>query len=251
MPRSGAETLTLFLDRLTERSVLNEVEQQAILDLPTRAAAYEAKKDIVGLGDITSHACLIASGLAARFAETPGGERQIIALHIAGDMADLHSVVSPQVVTPLQALSDVLLYKIPHLALRRIATEHPAVAHAFWRDGIIDAAMIAQSVLNLGQRDAPQRIAHVLCELAYRRNPGETRQRFSFEFPVSQTQLGEVVAVHPVHVNRVLQSPKMKQLAKLDGKTAQILDWRGLMELAEFDPLYLQYKPIDFHLRRR
>jgi CRP-like cAMP-binding protein len=243
----GQQALERFLEKVTERSVLTTAEQQAILDLPMRPATYGARNDIVQLGQVTSHSCLIADGIAARFAETAGGDRQIIALHIAGDMADLHSVVSPQVVTPLQALSSVLLYQIPHAALSRIATEYPALAHAFWRDAVIDAAIVSQTVLNLGRRRGPARIAHVLCELAYRHNPGEARREFSFSFPVSQPQLGDIVGLHPVHINRTLRQLRAERLLELDGRTAHILDWDGLVALAEFDPVYLQFKAIDFH----
>jgi hypothetical protein len=59
---------------------------------------------------------------------------------------------------------------------------------------VIDAAIVGQTVLNLGRHRAPARIAHVLCELAYRRNPDEARPEFSISFPVSQPQLGDVVA---------------------------------------------------------
>jgi CRP-like cAMP-binding protein len=236
----------LFLARLMHRSVLTAQEQSAILALPTRAHIYAPREDIVSMAQTTKHSCLVGEGLAARFAETASGNRQSIALHIPGDMADLHSVVSPKVVTPLQAFSRCLIYEIPHPALRRIATEYPAIAYSFWRDGIIDAAIVAQSVLNLGQRKAPARIAHVLCEIATR--IGAVRPKtFSFDFAISQPQLGEVVGLHAVHVNRTLRKLKTEGLAVLDGKKATVLDWPALIERAEFDPAYLQMEPLDFH----
>ena len=52
------------------------------------------------LGEIVDTACFVFDGLVGRFGQTANGERQIIALHIPGDMADLHSVVGPRVITP-------------------------------------------------------------------------------------------------------------------------------------------------------
>jgi CRP-like cAMP-binding protein len=112
MPRPRA--LERFLDKIVERSVLTDAEQQAILDLPTRPVTYNAREDIVQLGQVTNHSWLIADGIAARFAETVGGDRQIIALHIVGDMADLHSVVSPQVVTITGVKRPLALRNSPH-----------------------------------------------------------------------------------------------------------------------------------------
>lgn len=85
--------LQRFLDRLTSRSVLSEPEQQAILNLPAHAAQVRANRDFVRLGEIVDHACVIVEGVAGRFGQTFQGARQITALHVAGEMADLHSVV--------------------------------------------------------------------------------------------------------------------------------------------------------------
>jgi CRP-like cAMP-binding protein len=245
MAQSAAQALTLFLARITERSVLSAEEVLAIKALPTRAKSYADGQDIVRLGQTVSHACLVGEGIAARFAETSAGERQIVALHIPGDMADLHSVVSPQVVSPLQAIGRTLIHRIPHWALRKLATRYPAIAFAFWRDGIIDAAIIGQAVLNLGRKKAPARIAHVVCELAVRSKAGKAPS-LSFPLAINQLQLAQVVGLHPVHVNRTLGKLKTDRLLVLDGKRAQILNWPALVSLAEFDSRYLQYKRIDF-----
>jgi hypothetical protein len=48
-------------------------------------------------------------------------------------------------------------------------------------------------------------------------------------------------------VNRALRQLRAERLLDLDGKAAHILDWDGLVARAEFDPVYLQFKAIDFH----
>jgi CRP-like cAMP-binding protein len=245
MAQPAAQALDLFIQRLTERSVLGQEELDAIRALPSRATTYSPDQDIVRLGQTVSHACLVGEGIAARFAEAALGERQIVELHIPGDMADLHSVVSPQVVSPLQAVSRTVIHKIPHWALRKIATRYPAIAFSFWRDAVIDAAIIGEMVLNLGTRRAPARIAHVICELAIRNHLGK-KPSFEFPLPVSQTQLGKIVGLHPVHVNRTLKKLRADNLLALDGKTAQVLNWSGLVDLAQFTSKYLQYKRVDF-----
>jgi len=248
MARNGGdEALALFLERLTKRSVLNGEEREAVLALPMREKRYAPGEDIVGFGEEVHHSCLVGDGFAARFAETADGDRQSIALHIAGDMADLHSVVSPKAITPLQALSACSIYQIPHAELRRAANRFNAIAYAFWRDGIVDAAIIAQSVLNLGQRKAPARIAHVFCEIAVRKKLDISKQALTFGFPITQKQLGELVGLHAVHVNRTLKKLRADGLVTMDDGTVNILSWRGLAERAAFDPFYLQLEPLDFH----
>lgn len=113
--------LQLFLNRLTSRSVLTGEEQQALLALPCHAAQAQSNRDFVGLGDRSDHACLLVAGLVGRFGQAKAGERQITAIHIPGDIPDLHAVVQPEGSSALQALSVATILRIPHWAIRQVA----------------------------------------------------------------------------------------------------------------------------------
>lgn len=232
--------LQRFLDRLTSRSVLSEPEQQAILNLPAHAAQVRANRDFVRLGEIVDHACVIVEGVAGRFGQNVQGARQITALHIAGEMADLHSVVQPRGCSALQALSTVTILRVPHRALRAAAARHPAIAEAFWRDSSVDAAILSQWVVNVGRRDARTRIAHLLCEMAVRYKGDAAGNEIVFEFPVTQFHLADATGLTAVHVNRTLKALRDAGLAVISGRTVHILDWGELVTVGEFDPAYLQ-----------
>lgn len=231
--------LQRFLDRLTKRSVLTNQEQQAILNLPTRAEQVQPNRDFVRLGERLDHACLIVGGLVGRFEQTFNGVRQITALHIPGDMADLHSVVQPEATSALQALSTATILHIPHVAIRSVAAAHPAIAEALWRDCMVDAAILAEWVVNVGRRDARSRIAHVLCEMAVRSGVAPAGGKLFFPFPVTQIQLADVTGMTPVHVNRTIQSLRRDGLADVKCN-AYIHDWNALVAVGDFDPAYLQ-----------
>lgn len=229
-----------FLNRLTRRSVLSATEQQAILNLPTHAAQVRANHDFVRLGEVVSHACVIVDGIAGRFGQNADGERQITALHIAGDAADLHSVVQPKSASALQALSTVTLVRVPHQALRAIAGQYPAIAEAFWRDCVVDASVISQWVVNVGRRDAKVRIAHLLCEMAVRYQIDVQSDAILFEFPLTQVHIADATGLTSVHVNRTLMSLRDDGVVFLAQRMVHILDWAGLARLGEFDAGYLQ-----------
>ena len=236
----SAPALQRFLDKLATRSALGEKEQQAILSLPAYPVQVACHRDFVRAGERVDHACLIADGLAGRFGQNRDGQRQIIDLHIPGDMADLHSVVTPGAASSLQALAVRTILKVPHAALRAVAARYPALAEAFWRECVADAAILAEWVVNLGLRNAHARAAHLLCEIACRCRSAEGRVGSSFAFPATQNHLADMLALTPVHVNRTLRSLREEGLADLRHKTLQILDWEGLVDAGEFDPAYLQ-----------
>ena len=240
MPFSNRPDLQRFLDRLTSRSVLTEEEQEAILSLPCRSEHVQSNRDFVPLGERVDHACLVVAGIVGRFGQNAEGKRQITAMHLPGDMADLHSVVQPRAPSALQALSIATILKVPHVDLRAAAARHPAIAEALWRDCMVDASILAQWVLNVGRRDARERIAHLLCEVAVRVHAAPSPSEVVFPFAVTQQQLADATGLTSVHVNRTLQAMRREGLVEVCGRTARIPDWNALVAAGEFDPAYLQ-----------
>lgn len=240
MPQGTSPNLQRFLDRLTSRSVLSAEEQQAILGLPAHAAQVEANRDFVRLDEVVDHACLVVEGIVGCFGQNSEGIRQITALHIAGDMPDLHSVVQPKSRSALQALSTATILRVPHAALRAVAARHAAVAEALWRDCMVDSAILSQWVVNVGRRDAKTRIAHLLCEMTKRFKVDLQAAEAAFMFPITQVQLADATGLTSVHVNRTLKRLRLDGLVDVGSRRVQILDWDALAKLGEFDADYLQ-----------
>jgi len=168
MAHPDRSNLQAYLAKLTGHTVLTAQEQETILSLPFHIEQVAANRDFVSLGESVDHVSVIASGFVGRFDQNSNGERQITAIHVPGDAANLHSVVQPQAASALQSLSASTVLRIPHQAIRAVAARHPAVAEALWRDCIVDAAISSQWIVNVGRRDAQSRIGHLFCELAIR-----------------------------------------------------------------------------------
>lgn len=249
MLQRNEPNLQRFLDRLTRRSVLSDEEQSAILALPSYAAHVRQSEDFVQVGERVTHTCFIVDGLVGRFDQNARGTRQITALHIPGEMSDLHSVVQPTSTSALHALSPATILRIPHDALRAIAIAHPAVSEAFWRDCMVDSMILAQWVVNVGCRDAKTRIAHLICEMACRFEVDRQSAKVTFNLPMSQTHLAEATGLTAVHVSRMLGELRNQGVEYRRGRI-YISDWACLVRAGDFDPGYLQAAPLnDHHLR--
>jgi CRP-like cAMP-binding protein len=247
MPQYPQLNLQRFVDTLTSHSILSQEEQETILNLPGHAAQVQANRDVVRLDEVVEHACLIVDGVVGRFDQNIDGLRQITALHIPGDMANLHSVVFPKATSALQALSTTTILRVPQAAIRSAARAHPAIAEALWRYCMVDAAILAKWVVNVGRRDAKTRMAHLLCEMAMRYKAGVVAQRVTFDLPLTQAHLADATGLTSVHVNRVLKILREGGLATVRSRTVSILDWEALSELGEFNANYLHtdLKPED------
>lgn len=237
--RRREPALRLLLKRLLLRSTLGREEAGALLGLPGEVVSVRPHIDFVASGEQVEHSCLIADGLAARFEQLEDGRRQIIGLHLPGDLVDLYSLLLPKASVPLQTLCTSTIVKIPHLELRRAVQKWPNLGMALWRDSLIDGNFVAQAVVRLGRRDAFARVAHLLCEMALRYQALGAVELSAFRFPVTQEQLADTVGLTSVHVNRTLKTLREKGLVVIASGQVRILDWPGLQRAAAFDPDYL------------
>lgn len=244
MLTSNHSALQGFLQRLLLRSRLTPEEQSAILNLRSHAAQVSGHRDVVSPGQVVDHACLVVDGLVGRFDQMKDGSRQITALHIPGDMCDLHSVVSPVAAWGLGAITTSTILHVPHEELRAAAVAYPAIALAFWRDTTADASVLAKWIANVGRKDALARLAHLLCEVGVRMEQAGLGARRSYSLPITQAQLADALGLTAVHVNRQLRALREGGLVRTDQRTVQIENWGKLAEIAEFDPEFLLIEPL-------
>jgi CRP-like cAMP-binding protein len=233
-----------FVRNLEARSIIGPGERAAALALPGHPAQVGTNRDFVRLDEVVNHACLVVEGLVGRFGQTREGARQITALHIAGDMADLHSVVVPKASSALQALSVTTIFRIPHDALRETAAKFPRLAEAFWRECVIDGSVLAEWVVNVGRRSALASMAHLLCEMACRYRWKKPGPDMSYDFAATQTHIGDMLGLTSVHVNRTLMELRGLDIATFKGRRVTIHDWQALVRLGDFDPTYLHADPL-------
>jgi CRP-like cAMP-binding protein len=246
MSLSDPNPLLSFLDKLNSRSNLSPAESQAILDLPAHAAQVETNRDFVRLGERVNHACFVVAGLVGRFGQNREGGRQITAVHIPTDMVNLQSVVAPEASSALQALSVATILRVPHEALRAVARRHPAIAEAFWRECAVDAAVLAEWIVNIGRRDAKSRLSHLLCEIACRAEGLGEKDGSRIPFEATQTHVADMTGLTSVHVNRTLRWLKDEGIAEVHSRIIHILDWQRLKQVGDFNSDYLRMaKPAN------
>jgi CRP-like cAMP-binding protein len=228
-----------LIRKLESITTLSDDEKQAIASLPTRARTLPPRQEIVRDGDRPSQCCLIVEGWLYRTKTLSDGKRQILALHVPGDMPDLQSLHLPVLDHTLSTLTQAIVAFIPHESLHHLVAAHPGITAALWRDTLIDAAIFREWITGLGRRDARGRIAHLFCEMYIKLHAVGLAADYRCDFPPTQTEMSDALGLSTVHVNRVVQELRAEQLISWQGRSLEILDWKGLVEAGEFDPVYL------------
>jgi CRP-like cAMP-binding protein len=218
---------------------LSDDERQALQDLQMQVAIIKAGQDLVREGDQPSRSCLILNGFACTYKVTAQGKRQIVSFNIAGDIPDLQSLHLKVLDNSIGTLSACSVGFITHETLLAICTSYPRIKDALWRETLVDAAIFREWMTSLGQREAYNRIAHLLCELLVRLRAVGLVEDHACDLPVTQVELGDALGITAVHVNRVLQQMRTDKLIELKGSRLNIPDWELLKRVGEFDPTYL------------
>jgi CRP-like cAMP-binding protein len=240
MRTDAAAPLTASLVRKLEaRDALNDEERGILERMFTDVRLVTAGEDIVRDGDRPRHSTLVVSGVAARYKVLHGGERQITALHLAGDFVDLHSFLLKEMDHGVAAVSQCRVATVPHETLAQISVTQPHLTRLFWLLTLLDGALHREWLVAMGRRSALGQLSHLLCELMLRLSVVGGCDGDSFVMPVTQIDLSDILGLSSVHVNRVLQELRSDELIAWRGTTVTILDWDRLLRLAEFDDRYL------------
>lgn len=240
MTDEAPAALSPMLRKLKLWANLDTDDQQALLDLPHSVVNAGRNQPIVREGDRVAHCWLMLSGFCVRYKYVGDGGRQILSIHMAGDLVDLQNAMLGTADHGIQTLTQCQIAKIPIEAIQQLAHARPTINDALWRDTLVDASIHREWVANVGRRDAPTRLAHLLCEFALKLDAVNLGEQLNYELPMTQDQLADATGLTVVHVNRVLRSLARDGLIeRVTPRSVMIGDWKKLAAAGDFHSGYL------------
>ena len=202
------------------------------------------RQDLIQEGDRPEQVQVILDGFACRYKQLEDGSRQIMALLVPGDFCDLRVAILGEMDHTISTLSTCEVARFSRKEVERLISTSVTLNRALWWASLVDEAVLREWLVSMGRRRADQRMAHLFCELLVRLDAVGLVRDNGYDLPLQQSDLGDVLGLTPVHVNRVLQALRAGGLVSLDRKRLTILDVPQLNDFAEFDDKYL-------HLRKR
>lgn len=225
--------------QLARRVALSKEDRGAIAALPFVIREIAPTSYLVREGERPTRCAFLVDGYCFRQKLTTDGARQIVSLHVPGDFLDLQNLFLRESDHNVQALTRGTVAEIEIVALRELVQNHPALASAFWIEALVEASIFREWIVNVGRRNAHERVGHLLCEFALRLEAAGMSPDRAYELPMTQEQLGDAVGLTPVHVNRVLKTLALRELIGRDRRQIRIIDWPALRDASDFNPRYL------------
>lgn len=225
--------------RLGQRGELGKADLAALKTLPMTVREFDPGQYLLREGDRPKYCSYLKSGFVYRHKIVGDGGRQIVSVHVPGDFVDAQNIMLDQADHNIQALTDTVMYMIPIEDVIAVTLAHPAITKALWRETLVEAAIMREWVANVGRRDARARTAHMLCEMAVRREAAGLGPRETFDLPMTQEQLGDTLGLTAVHVNRTLKTLESDGLITRNKRSVTVANWRELRSVGDFTSNYL------------
>jgi CRP-like cAMP-binding protein len=236
--------LDLLAHKIDLHHRLSDDDKQAILRLPHTIRRLEAQAYTVREGDRPERCAVLLQGYSVRHKLTGEGSRQILAINIPGDPLDFQNLFLTESDHNVQMLTRGIVAEIPMAAIQELVLGYAQVGRSILTMTLAEASIFREWTVNIGRRDSRSRIAHLLCEFAYRLNAQGLCPSGIYELPMTQEQLADATGLTAVHVNRVLQALQREGLIERDRRMVRFPSWERMRDVGDFSPHYLHTREL-------
>ena len=228
-----------MIRKLSTFADLSADERNAIMEATARPVDVAAGEDIICRGEPQGGVRLLLTGFAARYKILEDGRRQIVGFLLPGDLCDFHVLLLKRVDHSIFAVCGSQIAVLSNAHLHGMMEQWPNIARALWSSTLREEAITREWVVNIGQRTAYERMAHLFCELFHRmRLIGEVKDN-SFQLPLTQSVLADTLGLSSVHTNRTLQDLRRGGLVTFRSGVLTVHDLAALEKTAFFNSDYL------------
>ncbi|MCX2725755.1 Crp/Fnr family transcriptional regulator [Roseibium salinum] len=218
---------------------LSDAELSVLERLHQRRRSFKVGTDLVHQGQSDRAAYILSEGWVCSYKIQPDGTRQIVDFQIPGDFLGLRSVLLRTSDHSFEPVVDIRAAEVLAADLLEAFAQTPRLATAILWAASRDEAMVVEHLVGLGRRDADARMAHFLLELGSRLALVGMGGRAGYDCPLTQYHLADALGLSAVHVNRVLRQLRERGLVTFRNGRVTFDDYAALIDLADFDPAYL------------
>lgn len=239
-PLVAKDPATRLVEQFSKFVALDVADVAAIAALTQARRIFGSHETLVHEDSKAERIYLIVEGVGYRYRFLADGRRQIFGYLLPGDLCDTQFVLLDRCDHNVGLLCDSEVAVISPRDLMTAMVNHPKIERALLMLAVVEGAMMREWLLNIGQRNAFQKIAHFFCEMATRLEAaGLMDGNGCYPFPATQTEIADTLGLTVVHVNRTLQRLRGEGILYWSRRQFQIVNRSALETVAGFDSAYL------------
>lgn len=205
---------------------------------------YRAGQNIVSLNEPMDTLYIPITGWSLRAKFLDDGRRQIINFLLPGDYFDLMSLVGTRSDHTIIAATDTTIRHFRGRDFLDLIQASTKLASAFWWVTVQEETILRQQIVRIGRMSAQERIANFVLELNRRQSISDGRLSSTVPLPVPQAYLADALGLSVVHISRSLTNLKARNLLKTSRQGIEIVDRKGLIEMAEYNSGLFEPHPV-------
>lgn len=179
-------------------------------------------------GDEVRDLFMLQSGWMISAIELADGSRQIVKVHLPGDLLGSPSLAREVAVDTLQAVTDCTVRQMPIGRLTQVFTRAPRIAGTMFLSALQERSDLMDRLASIGQTSALCRLCAFIVSICDRLGEGTGADGCSFQMPLSQDQLADLIGVTSVHINRTVKELDATGLVERSGRHYHVPDLEAL-----------------------
>lgn len=227
--------------KVAQFEMLRADEWSVLQKLIREVRVYETETEFVHEGDSQNDCFVMLEGWGCKYKDLENGTRQIIHFPIPGDFVGVDARLLKSADHSFATITPSKLGIFTAERFQELVQGYPRLGRAILWSAARDKAIMVEHLVNIGRRNAIERIAHFLTELARRMEFAGLVDAGEYRCPLTQEHLADALGLTNIHVNRTLRQLRERGLVSLDKGTLHIKDASGLSDLAAFDSDYLDH----------
>ncbi|RKR06557.1 CRP-like cAMP-binding protein [Kushneria sinocarnis] len=189
--------------------------------------------------------CLLRKGWAYSYRSMNDGTRQVLDVYLPGDVIGLREFSFQRRLSSVAMLTEASLGRFNHRYLIGLfGSSHRATA-LFFSMLAGQQALLTERLVNIGRRNAREKLAHFICEMYMRLKRVYPELPQHFHMPLSQQMLADILGLSSVHVSRTFSELREAGLVYRDRNRIEIPDPEALIEATQFSDHYLRERVAD------
>lgn len=208
------------------------LELSAFEGVAEQTLTFRRKEVIRAQGAKVNEVYFLTEGWVSCSMNVLNGRRQIVTVNLPGDLLGIPSLCLTRAAVTFETLTPVVVQAISLDAFAGLFTKLPRLALSMFLVSQQERVLLMERLASVGQTKAVQRLAAFLLHIHERLQRVDPSVDRSFELPLTQADLAEIVGLTFVHVNRSLRELDRRGLIERSGKRVTLVDVESLRELA-------------------
>lgn len=229
-PPERCRDCTLY--KMTLYGGLPAARLDAVQSVRRARRTVRAKRTIYREDRPTNEIGIVYDGWAAAFKLLPDGRRQVLGFLLPGDSTGLALLHLDRLNYSVQALTDVSLCFLDRRQLAEFVLCDSVLATHFAAVCAREHQLCDQHLVDLGRRNATERIAHLIVVLYSRLQQRGVTDGATMPFPLRQQDIADAVGLTPIHVSRVFGMLTGEGVIERQRRMLTIRDLSALKETA-------------------